>query len=107
MRESLRLRFRVLAKLSNTRWLLVIVAILAFGAGFGISYAVGSDTSSSQFEVAFVARVIDGDTIELADGQRVRYLGIDTPELGELYSYDALELNQDLVEGKWVELQAL
>jgi endonuclease YncB( thermonuclease family) len=24
--------------------------------------------------------VIDGDTIELSDGRRVRYIGIDTPE---------------------------
>jgi len=27
-----------------------------------------------------VARVIDGDTIELEKGERVRYVGIDTPE---------------------------
>ena len=29
---------------------------------------------------ARVLRVIDGDTIELADGRRVRYIGIDSPE---------------------------
>ncbi|MEA3464084.1 MAG: lamin tail domain-containing protein [Patescibacteria group bacterium] len=29
-----------------------------------------------------VARVIDGDTIELTTGEKVRYIGIDTPELG-------------------------
>src|SRR3989338_1270259 len=27
-----------------------------------------------------VTRVIDGDTIEIEGGQRVRYIGIDTPE---------------------------
>src|SRR3989338_5940541 len=27
-----------------------------------------------------VVRVIDGDTVELDDGRRVRYIGIDTPE---------------------------
>ena len=74
--------------------------------GFGLGYAVGSPDNPVQMEVALVARVIDGDTIELADGQRVRYLGIDTPELGEPYGYDALALNQQLVEGKWVELQS-
>lgn len=31
-------------------------------------------------ERAMVVRVIDGDTIELEGGERVRYLGIDTPE---------------------------
>jgi micrococcal nuclease len=29
-----------------------------------------------------VRRVIDGDTIQLTDGRRLRYIGIDTPELG-------------------------
>lgn len=29
-----------------------------------------------------LARVIDGDTVELADGRRVRLVGIDTPEIG-------------------------
>lgn len=29
-----------------------------------------------------VSHVFDGDTVELADGRRVRLLGIDTPELG-------------------------
>lgn len=29
-----------------------------------------------------LARVIDGDTVELADGRRVRLIGIDTPEIG-------------------------
>ncbi len=57
-------------------------------------------------ETALVARVIDGDTVELSDGQRVRYLGLDTPELGEPYSQEALSYNRELVEGKWVELQA-
>lgn len=30
-----------------------------------------------------IARVIDGDTVELTDGRRVRVLGIDAPELGQ------------------------
>jgi micrococcal nuclease len=30
-----------------------------------------------------VAEVVDGDTLELVDGRRVRVLGIDTPERGE------------------------
>ena len=30
-----------------------------------------------------VLRIIDVDTIEVAGGARVRYVGVDTPELGE------------------------
>jgi len=35
-----------------------------------------------------VARVIDGDTIELTTGEIVRYIGVDTPELGKQGSKD-------------------
>ncbi|MBF0386495.1 MAG: thermonuclease family protein [Candidatus Omnitrophica bacterium] len=34
-------------------------------------------------ELVRVARVVDGDTFKLADGRRVRLLGIDTPEMHE------------------------
>jgi len=56
-------------------------------------------------EQALVVRAIDGDTIELADGRRIRYLGIDTPEVGEVYGAEASAKNRELVEGKVVELQ--
>jgi micrococcal nuclease len=31
--------------------------------------------------VVAVSRVVDGDTIDVADGRRVRLIGVDTPEL--------------------------
>ncbi len=55
-----------------------------------------------------VARVIDGDTIELADGERLRYIGIDTPEEVDArkpvqcFARQAAERNKELVEGKMV-----
>jgi micrococcal nuclease len=58
---------------------------------------------------ATVARVIDGDTIVLASGERVRYLMLDAPEttLGhhDCYGSNATEFNTDLVAGKDVELR--
>jgi len=57
-------------------------------------------------EQALVVRVIEGDTIELQDGRRVRYLGIDTPEVGEDYSTEATTRTKELVEGRVVELQS-
>lgn len=56
---------------------------------------------------AVVSRVIDGDTIELESGERVRYLMIDTPEDTseiECYGPEATAQNRDLVEGQEVEL---
>ena len=37
--------------------------------------------ASQSAEFAKVQRVIDGDTIVLSDGRRVRYIGMNTPEL--------------------------
>ena len=50
-------------------------------------------------------RVIDGDTIELESGDRVRYIGIDCPETDDEYGTLATEFNRDLVEGKIVTLE--
>ncbi|OGK64525.1 hypothetical protein A2313_04735 [Candidatus Roizmanbacteria bacterium RIFOXYB2_FULL_41_10] len=52
-----------------------------------------------------VTRIIDGDTIELDNGERVRYLGVDTPEIGECYATAAISLNRQLVLNKQVHLQ--
>ena len=52
-----------------------------------------------------VAQVIDGDTIDLAHGQRVRLLGIDAPEREECYYEVARDTLIKLVEGKEVRLE--
>jgi micrococcal nuclease len=54
---------------------------------------------------ATVMRVIDGDTIELANGDRVRLLGIDAPERGEQFYKAATDRLKELVEGKAVGLE--
>ena len=51
-----------------------------------------------------VQRVIDGDTVVLADGERVRYIGMDTPERGERLFDEATAYNRRLVEGQRVGL---
>lgn len=62
-----------------------------------------------------VLRVVDGDTIQLSNGEWVRYIGVDAPELrrkvGTRWVEDpqpgaeeAYELNRRLVEGKRVRL---
>lgn len=64
--------------------------------------------------LAQVTRVVDGDTIDvLLDGseQRVRYIGIDTPETVdprrpvECFGREASERNHQLVEGRTVGLE--
>lgn len=52
-----------------------------------------------------VKRVIDGDTIELTNGQIVRYVGVNAPNNGEPFEEEATEANAKLVQGKTVILE--
>ena len=57
-----------------------------------------------------VSKVIDGDTVELNTGQRLRYIGIDTPEINfgkdpECFAIQAKEFNKKLVEKKVVKIE--
>lgn len=56
-------------------------------------------------EKIIVTKIIDGDTVELNDGRRVRYIGIDTPEKSDCYFKEASNKNKELVEGKEVRLE--
>ncbi len=58
--------------------LVVLFALVALALGAFVLVTRGNSSSS-----AVVARVIDGDTIELVGGQRVRLVQIDTPEKRE------------------------
>lgn len=52
--------------------------------------------------------MLDGDTIELTSGEKIRYLMIDAPEVGnklECYGDEAKALNTQLVAGKEVQLR--
>ena len=60
--------------------------------------------------------MVDGDTVELADGRLVRYIGIDAPEVRrregagwvedpEPMGREAADFNRRLVEGKPVRLE--
>ena len=52
-----------------------------------------------------VSRVLDGDTIEIEGGKRVRYLGINAPESGQPFSTRATRQNEKLVAGRSVNLE--
>ncbi|MDO8570261.1 MAG: thermonuclease family protein [Candidatus Daviesbacteria bacterium] len=58
-----------------------------------------------------VTKVVDGDTIEIQGGQKIRYVGIDTPETVDprravgCFGKEASKINKELVEGKVVILE--
>lgn len=88
--------------------LLVILGSFLYA---GISIQKEDKAHQKEREYVRVSRVIDGDTIELSDGRRVRYVGIDAPEIGsegkrgECFSQEAFEKNREMVEGKEVYLE--
>jgi len=111
-------------KFLRRRWYLPVILILGLGIiGWGttllmqqkdtplpaivtkVTAIVNKVIDRDTTETAIVTRVIDGDTIELADGQRVRYIGIDTPEKGEYFFEEATAKNSELVLGKEVGLE--
>ncbi|MGN6106960.1 MAG: thermonuclease family protein [Kofleriaceae bacterium] len=85
----------------NARTTLAAVAVAAAGCN-----ASGSPCGPTE---AVVERVIDGDTIQLVGGDKIRYLMINTPETtggkNECYGANAVTFNTDLVLGKTVTLR--
>ena len=78
-------------------WLLAIIFFLLSVCG-----------CSSPPDTARVIQVIDGDTITIEGGYRVRYIGIDTPEIHpdlEAFGIAAWQANRKLVEGKNIHLE--
>ena len=65
-------------------------------------------SADTDYRVKWVA---DGDTITLTDGSKVRYIGINAPELpredhtGEPYAHEAKRFNVRLVKNKKVRLE--
>ena len=80
--------------------------LAAGGIAFGLIRLTGEDS-----DLQLVVRVIDGDTIELENGEIVRYLLIDTPETMhpqkpvECYGPEASEANRRLTQGQKVRLE--
>ncbi len=83
----------------------LIFAAVATLAALGLAASGGARPAGT----VTVARIVDGDTIDLADGSVVRLVQIDTPELGssECYSRRAAAVLAQLVPpGSGVALEA-
>jgi endonuclease YncB( thermonuclease family) len=63
-----------------------------------------SPVPEPQSRTWLVVEVIDGDTVDLGNGERVRLVGIDTPERGECGYEKAADALSALVLGRQVEL---
>lgn len=69
---------------------------------------LASDTIAA--DVFIVTRIIDGDTVELNTGDKVRYIGINTPEsvdprrAVQCFGKESVRKNEELVGGQTVRL---
>jgi micrococcal nuclease len=81
------------------KWSVLVVVVAACGGDGGA--ACGPS-------VAVVERVIDGDTIVVTGGRKIRYLLVDAPENTDghdaCFGASAAQFNTDLVLGKTVDL---
>jgi len=83
-------------KVSRSKALLLILSLFIFGF-FSWQFLFPSSFT--------VIEVVDGDTIKLGDGRRIRYISIDTPEEEKCFAQKAKKINSDLVLGKKVRLE--
>ncbi len=75
--------------------LLLVLALTLFLPDF---------VSREQRKISFVQRVVDGDTLVLANGERIRLIGVDSPEKGEPCFEEAGDFLAAAVSGRAVEL---
>jgi micrococcal nuclease len=75
------------------------------------SSVLPAETSVGGRQKVKVVRVVDGDTIEIEGGQKIRYIGVDTPETVkpntavQCFGKEASNKNKELVEGKVIEIE--
>jgi len=85
----------------------LIIVVGAFLVGLFTPRFFSDDIITGQIigQEAVIVKVLDGDTVELQDGQRVRLLGINTPEKGQSHYNEATERLKDLVLDKSVLIE--
>lgn len=77
----------------------VLILVLSFSLGLNLLFIFQS------YQRNIVIQVVDGDSVDLADGRRIRLLGLDAPERGRCM-YDAARSRlTELVQGRHVRLK--
>ena len=66
----------------GNRWLKILLVIICVLGWVSSAWALTDCPADHIDEQAEVAKVIDGDTVKLRDGRMVRFIGINTPEVG-------------------------
>jgi len=83
----------------------LIVTIVVFLAGILVGGRLLISQNSQPLGYHNVSNVIDGDTVRISEEQRVRLIGIDSPEKGECYYHTSTQALKELIENKIVKLE--
>ena len=75
-----------------------------------VTASPAAPVKASDLALVTVERVVDGDTIQIETGEKVRYIGVNTPEAVDprrrvqCFGKEASEFNRNLVAGRRVRL---
>ncbi len=81
-------------------WKKIVIIFLIISSG--IFYYQLTGKAIYQMQNVFIVRVLDGDTVELQGGEKIRLLGINTPEKNMFYFEEAKLFLEKLVLNKSV-----
>jgi len=81
---------------------IVLVLILILISGCSTGNVVKEPVLEGPFIVTYI---VDGDTADLDNGERIRFSGINTPEKGECYYQEAKDRLAELILNKEVYLE--
>lgn len=84
--------------------ILIAILILGFGIFFGYSLKQSGEYRGETGDIALMDYVIDGDTIKLVSGERVRLIGIDAPEKEECYYKESKAALEDAIGERQIRL---
>lgn len=104
-------------KMAGWSLLLVVLAVncttrkIPAGQNFEKQVLSPAEIAKSAKEIFFVTRVIDGDTLVLENGEKVRLIGVDTPETKDprrpvqYFGREAAHFTKREIEGRKVKLE--
>jgi len=94
-----------MAKIDKHTTFSILLLAIIFAAGFAVGNYFYQKRLSQPGQQALVTQVVDGDTIVIEGGNRIRLLGINAPEKGEELYKQAKDFLESKILHKEVKLE--
>jgi endonuclease YncB( thermonuclease family) len=86
-------------------WIFLLLVLIGTLNSCQIIATIPSDTKKSGYNNGNVKKVIDGDSIELSNGDRIRLKGINAPEKNQYLYKESLSFATSLLDGKKIRIE--